>query len=66
MELVDQALMLSTLPYRGARMRGNPRARKLVYGKYLIVYTIDEPRRYSAFCTARESNRLRSKRCALA
>jgi hypothetical protein len=39
---VDQALMLSTLPYRGARIRGNPRARKLVYGKYLIVYTIDE------------------------
>ena len=46
MELVDQALMLSTLPYRGARMWGNPRARKLVYGKYLIVYTIDELGRY--------------------
>jgi plasmid stabilization system protein ParE len=42
MELLDQALMLSTLPYRGSRMRGNPRARKLVYGKYLIVYTVDE------------------------
>jgi hypothetical protein len=27
-------------------MWGNPRARKLVYGKYLIVYTIDEPGRY--------------------
>jgi mRNA-degrading endonuclease RelE of RelBE toxin-antitoxin system len=40
--------MLSTLPYRCARMRGNPRARKLVYGKYLIIYTIDEPRRYVA------------------
>ena len=24
LELVDRALMLSTLPYRGARMRGNP------------------------------------------
>ena len=29
MELVDQALMLSTLPYRGTRMRGSPGARKL-------------------------------------
>jgi plasmid stabilization system protein ParE len=29
-------------------MRGNPRARKLVYGKHLIVYTINEPRRYVA------------------
>lgn len=48
MELVDQALTLSTLPYRGSRMRGNPLARKLVYGKYLIVYAIDEPRRYVA------------------
>jgi hypothetical protein len=27
-------------------MWGNPRARKLVYGKYLIVYTIDEPGRF--------------------
>jgi hypothetical protein len=27
-------------------MWGNPRARKLVYGKYLIVYPIDEPGRY--------------------
>ena len=48
MELVDQALTLSTLPYRGSRMRGNPLARKLVYGKYLILYAIDEPRRYVA------------------
>ena len=29
MELVNQALMLSTLPYRGARMRGTPRTLRL-------------------------------------
>jgi plasmid stabilization system protein ParE len=59
MELVDQALMLSTLPYGGARMRGNPRARKLVYGKYLIVYTIDETRHYVAVLRFLHSARIK-------
>jgi plasmid stabilization system protein ParE len=39
MELLDQVLMLSTLPYRGARMRRNPRARKLVLGLPLCRFS---------------------------
>ena len=59
MELVDQALMLSTLPYRGARMRGNRPAHKLVYGKYFIVYTIDETQHYVAVLRFLHSARIK-------
>jgi len=59
MELVDQALILTTLPYRGSRMRGQRPARKLVYGKYLVVYTIDEARRYVAVLRFLHSARIK-------
>ena len=48
MQLIDEALLLSTFPYRGSIMRGKRKARKLVYGKCLIIYMINEQRRYIA------------------
>jgi addiction module RelE/StbE family toxin len=42
-KLVGQALLLSTFPFRGSKMRGNRKARKLVYRKkYLIIYTVNK------------------------
>jgi hypothetical protein len=42
MDLVDRALMLSPLPYPRLAHAGHCPTRKLVYGEYLILYTIDE------------------------
>ena len=35
-ELVDQALSLESLPFRGSRVRKRPSYLKLVHGNYLI------------------------------
>ena len=44
--LVETAFSLAILPYRGQQMRSRPKARKLIYGKYLIVYEVREADRH--------------------
>jgi plasmid stabilization system protein ParE len=34
--LVETAFSLATFPYRGQQMKSRPKARKLIYGKYLM------------------------------
>ena len=41
-ELIDQALSLESLPFRGSRIRKRPGYLKLVHGNYLIYYRIKE------------------------
>jgi toxin ParE1/3/4 len=41
-ELVDQALSLESLPFRGSQVRKRPGYLKLVHGNYLIYYRIKE------------------------
>jgi plasmid stabilization system protein ParE len=44
--LVETAFSLATLPYQGQQMRSRPKARKLIYGKYLFVYEVREADRH--------------------
>jgi plasmid stabilization system protein ParE len=44
--LVETAFSLATFPYRGQQMKSRPKARKLIYGKYLIVYEVREAHRH--------------------
>jgi toxin ParE1/3/4 len=44
--LVETAFSLATFPYRGQQMKSRPKARKLIYGKYLIVYEVREADRH--------------------
>jgi len=41
-ELVDQALRLESLAFRGSRVRKRPGYLKLVHGNYLIYYRIKQ------------------------
>jgi len=41
-QLIDQALSLESLPFRGSRVRKRPGYLKLVHGNYLIYYRIKE------------------------
>jgi toxin ParE1/3/4 len=41
-ELVDQALSLESLPFRGSRVLKRPGYFKLVHGNYLIYYRIKQ------------------------
>jgi toxin ParE1/3/4 len=41
-ELIDQALSLESLPFRGSRVRKRPGYLKLVHGNYLIYYRIKQ------------------------
>jgi hypothetical protein len=54
MELVDQALMLSTLPYRGARMRGTPRApdQTFAHSRFHAVPFLVKRQAWATGCTA--------------
>jgi plasmid stabilization system protein ParE len=44
-ELVDMALSIDELPYRGASVRLRPNTRRLIHLHYLILYRIVEPAR---------------------
>jgi toxin ParE1/3/4 len=44
--LVETAFSLRTLPYRGQQMKSRPKARKLICGRYLIVYEVREADRH--------------------
>ena len=41
-ELLDEALCLESLPFRGSQVRRRPGYLKLVHGNYLIYYRIKE------------------------
>ena len=41
-ELLDEALSLESLPFRGSQVRRRPGYLKLVHGNYLIYYRIKE------------------------
>ena len=41
-DLLDQALSLESLPFRGSQVRKRPGYLKLVHGNYLIYYRIKE------------------------
>ena len=41
-ELLDEALSLQTLPFRGSTVRKRPDLLKLVCGNYLIYYRVKE------------------------
>jgi toxin ParE1/3/4 len=43
--LIDDAFALVELPRRGRPFRRNGRVRRIVHGKYLIVYRINETER---------------------
>ncbi len=42
LELIDTAMSLETLPYRGSRVRNHLGVRKLVHGNYVIAYRVKE------------------------
>jgi len=44
-ELLDQAMSLESLPYRGSRVRKRRGLLKLIHGKYLIYYRIQEQKK---------------------
>jgi toxin ParE1/3/4 len=44
-ELLDQALSLRALPFRGSTVRKRPNLLKLVCGNYLIYYQVKEDER---------------------
>ena len=44
-ELLDQALSLRALPFRGSTVRKRPGLLKLVCGNYLIYYRVKEDQR---------------------
>ena len=41
-ELLDEAMSLESLPYRGSRVKKRRGLLKLVHGNYLIYYRVDE------------------------
>jgi toxin ParE1/3/4 len=43
-ELLDQAMSLESLPYRGSRVKKRRDLLKLIHGNYLIYYRIKEKR----------------------
>ncbi|MBV8213724.1 MAG: type II toxin-antitoxin system RelE/ParE family toxin [Verrucomicrobia bacterium] len=42
LELIDVAMSLETLPYRGTQVRKNQNVRKLIHSNYVITYRIVE------------------------
>ena len=46
-ELLDEAMSLESLPYRGSRVKKRRRLFKLIHGNYLIYYRIKEQNRLS-------------------
>ena len=42
LDLIDVAMSLETLPYRGSRVRKYRAVLKLIHGNYVITYRIDE------------------------
>ena len=42
LDLIDVAMSLETLPYRGSRVRKYRGVLKLIHGNYVITYRIDE------------------------
>jgi toxin ParE1/3/4 len=44
-ELLDQAVSLESLPYRGSRVKERRGLLKLIHGNYLIYYRIEEQKR---------------------
>ena len=44
-ELLDQAMSLESLPYRGSRVKKRRGLLKLIHGNYLIYYRIKEQKR---------------------
>jgi plasmid stabilization system protein ParE len=44
-ELLDQAMSLESLPYRGLRVKKRRGLLKLIHGNYLIYYQIKEQKR---------------------
>jgi len=42
LDLIDVAMSLETLPYRGSRMRKHPGVLKLMHGSYVITYRVEE------------------------
>jgi toxin ParE1/3/4 len=44
-ELLDQALSLESLPYRGSRVKKRRGLLKLIHGDYLIYYRIQEQKK---------------------
>jgi plasmid stabilization system protein ParE len=41
-KLLDEAMSLESLPYRGSRVKKRRRLLKLIHGQYLIYYRIQE------------------------
>jgi plasmid stabilization system protein ParE len=44
-ELLDQAISLESLPYRGSRVKKRRGLLKLIHGDYLIYYRIQEQKK---------------------
>jgi toxin ParE1/3/4 len=44
-ELLDQAMSLESLPYRGSRVKKRRGLLKLIHGDYLIYYRIQEQKK---------------------
>ena len=44
-ELLDEAMSLESLPYRGSRVKKRRGLLKLIHGNYLIYYRIQEQKR---------------------
>jgi len=42
LDLIDVAMSLETLPYRGSRVQKHRGVLKLIHGNYVITYRIDE------------------------
>jgi toxin ParE1/3/4 len=42
-ELIDEAMSLELMPYRGSVVKKQPALRKLIHGNYLVYYRIKEP-----------------------
>ena len=41
-ELIDEAMSLELMPYRGSVVKKQPALRKLIHGNYLVYYRIKE------------------------
>ena len=44
--LVDAAMGLAQFPYRGHVIKRRPKARRLIYGNYLIIFEIRETEKH--------------------
>ena len=44
-ELLDDAMSLGSVPYRGSRVKNRPGLLKLIHGNYLIYYRIQEQKK---------------------